>query len=1648
MVDLINDGSLIGFWPLNETSGAPFFANHSPARAKMPSGIIFDFCVAQGESQAPAQAISLWPGTASIRDPSSGVFHNGYMAQGYWRLGQDSSPYSRYLLLGNGSKQIREQTLVPDIANSGFTVGMWVYPNSNGYPNFKNDADLGSYTWETESARCHTLMGQFASLQETGWHFGVSGKLSGGAQFSSTYTGGPAQLAAFWTVETASNPLSLRTPIESGRATHVAFSFRYLGGSSNEVALYKDGRLEASGTTPFTFTLNDTTLFSKGFSIGGSDDGSASSNNYNGTSGWNHIMSGVYFFRRVLHEGEILDLHNHGGLQPAPDNRLRTIPVAITDTSILGYYPYRSIGVADASKNHRPLVTAQDEGTSTHFVVVPGPFRAGGVLQNGAGSDLIVATSGLIFDMLNSRSWTISTFAGPTSNAGRSRNMIFSMGSVSTETSTAGPTAISAATFGMALTEVATSPIVSRMRFSAYPLGDISASVFNIDTATSGFFHGVCNNYTVAYDDGTKGIAVYLNGFLQGSGILDFSLTDQLMKLAGSGFPLLFTNGVTNQLANNTGHGVHADGGTTMWFGPILIASRALLPEEARAIAQSGIDTTPLWRTSYDPRLMGYWPCSDYKLDDIAVEDRARVWDLFPGNLMRGDTFTKWNRVYDFSQSEGAGNVFGNDGNARINLYGDRTLPPELASYGVLGITSGIFAAHGLSQGDANTVNSAGLRSAIGNLSSRYKPVNEAASTFCQSILGEFIIGYEVTPSGTIPATAFGLTSDSNKFEFNSTLSLYGNLAGTGSDGEIRSFLTTVDAGEGSGVSLVFISRNGGFAVGANTTPLVSGTVPFGVPSKILFHSKFESPYDTNGTAAGNTPVTASLWINGIKVQSRTLTANVAKIWSDQQPNSTSDDLLLEFGGEAGNDSLTTQISRDGGLGQIFMREIFVMRGIFDTQEVQALATSGIQFPTIAGFTPTIVKTQVTKADSALQGYWRFNGFAGGGSGTTDLSVKGNHLTPIAEHLNNAGAGNDSTFFFHFLPGPLTNSDLGVQCSGLSYTNNVPSPVNAYPPFAVSGSAFNAPQNGFSVGFLMAKRNTVQSTADTLLTYGILGSTLTTSTSNNLNRGWSIVTDISNNTKMVMSVGGNGYYENSSSSAQSGQIVCGVYDGTTIFQDLRRFDEYRWGNQKPARLDFWSHYCWTYDSTALELICYVNGNEVDRKAMKFDVNPYTGSLSYLGPEVPANPAARMITFLQHQSTDPWDFGFVNINDHSAILTDVFYFSRSLTQQEVRYIAFNGIDDSQSTTASGTIGGFIYGQDTGSGIIGGYTRGQDTASGIIGGYTVGSTICSGMIGGYVSGIIFADGTIGGFVQGKDTVSGIFGGYITGSTVSSGMIGGYIRGLSTGSGIIGGYLVGTLNANGSIGGYIIGNDSCSGIIGGFIIGGLLNSLQFDGGFTVQAIAAKDFDSQLQIAQSTPSEFDAKVVVFQAESGPIVDIIVPPSTLNIASAPFNQYLVGSASGTQGKTIIQTRWTFGDLTPPVTVSQSGAGLFPVQHYYAGSGLYIAKFEAIDSNGIHGSATRIINAASGIDPVIISMSGVPRSGSTALTVDFTTDVNTAPNGVSVISSLVNFDDGQSTITFNPVHVYTEPGVYRPVWTVRDSRGFIWNDSLEAGGNV
>jgi PKD repeat protein len=220
-----------------------------------------------------------------------------------------------------------------------------------------------------------------------------------------------------------------------------------------------------------------------------------------------------------------------------------------------------------------------------------------------------------------------------------------------------------------------------------------------------------------------------------------------------------------------------------------------------------------------------------------------------------------------------------------------------------------------------------------------------------------------------------------------------------------------------------------------------------------------------------------------------------------------------------------------------------------------------------------------------------------------------------------------------------------------------------------------------------------------------------------------------------------------------------------------------------------------------------------------------------------------------------------------------------------------------------------------------------------------------------------------------------------------------------------------------------------------------------FRVRSFSSASFDAQVQVTATLAAGFDAQVIVYVSETPPQVSIVTPAATVSGTIIPWSQYFVGQAVPQHGKTIAKASFYFSDFTAPINVSASGNNLYALStnHVFGQSGIYVVRFSAIDSDGLHNSATRIIHLASGIDPVNITLSGVPDVGAAPLDVRFAQRVESAPLGVSVVANLLNFDDGQATISINPVHSYTEPGIYRPVWVIRDSRGFIFSDTLNVG---
>ena len=1622
---LINDGALIGFWPLHEPSGSPVFFNYSPHLAGKPSGLSLDLMVhnttaATTDTDEPR---TLWPGSTNrtLLGMSGIPYTQTFQAGGsYTNVDQNA----RVLTCGEGGQISREMLIPPRIVQSGVTFGFWVNPQSDGRAN-----NIVSSTEGTPrgNAKAHSLLS--IAEDDHGFIVGVSGLLSQAAQNNVGAGDDPKRLAAFvHNIGAVATPgggeeLHINTPIESGKFTHLTFTYRVNQDTSannqESFALYKDGRLAASGLTTTvanasTLTLSNGSYIIRCLTVGGSVDETDVVDRYKYATGWGHLVSGLYAFNRPLNEGEILLLHNAGGLQPfegTPPQEAQL--VSISDSKLILYSPFYGPGFPDVSTNHNALISSVDEGSESDWVTVPGPFgRFGAYNFSSANGIGLACSSGVSNALIVNKSFTMAGWFAIEDDAHDfDQNMIMSLGSTDTVL-----TSIPASNNrGFYVTTDSTN-----VRYLArfFPLGSHNVDVVELRSFEINPFSEVFNHVAVCYDDQTRGVALYLNGALQQSGTLAHSFSDRFTSLVGSGYPLVFMNAVETD--NNTTPFL-TNGAVDGSACDLAIFGRPLLQQEVLCLARSGINISPLLRTVHDPRLAGYWRCNQ-SLDSnpLIIQDLARVWDGLAGNLTRSTSDNIWSNILT---APVGGPWF------RRDEFGiSRTTPAVLASQLPLGITSGTWTANagsfGVDFADADLNNS---DSSVGNLVMRYKPfVGERDQTAVTPY--QYIISFDALPSGVIYSHSVN-TALTNRF--NALLFTYGDQSAN----EIfYAYLTnnahTVGQSPGSsGVSIVFESRDG-----VVSNQLGSGNMSFGVPTKVLFHAYWNTPYYF--VDAANSLLTTDVYIGGTKVHSKTMTSTSAGFWADGAVNSQ-DDFLLQFGGIATTPDISVHVSNETGLGDIYLRNIFLMRGFFTSEEILFFAASGIvNEPTITGFNNQQITSQITIGDDSLEGYYLF----AGASGEIDQSLKSHDLTPLAKVVAEknlfSSPGDNPANNLRFVPGPLKMADLGIQASGITYIGNSFT-GNVVPPFVASGTGFDRPDFGFSVGMWVAKRDTTTA-YNPIISYGVMPTTSNPGVTNiDLDRSWAIVWDEINNVKMVISQSGTGsmYFDgNTASAAQSGTIICGAYTDN-VFTESAFIDNYNKGLMTPGHLDSWNHLMWTYSATSRNVICYQNGNVVDEQYVSSGVN------------LPRSPEARIISLFIPQ-TGIWSWqNSTTINDLDSVLTSLSYFSRPLTQPEVRYVALYGVDDLTGTVSSGSFGAYLHGQDTGSGILNAWIQGVNTGSGNIGGYFPAGTVASGFIGGYISGIIFGEGTVGGWLRGLDYASGIFGAYIAGSSSTSGIVGGYLQGLNTGSGMFGGILFAGTIASGLFGGYIPGSATSSGILGGIILSALQGLVEFDSSYNVEIMSAQDFDSQIEIAKTNSSDFDAELTIFQNEEPPLVEIIIPDRTVSGLQPPFNQYFIARASGLQGKTINQGKWNFGDLSSPVVVSVSGGEYYPIQYRFASSGFYNVKFTAIDSDGMRRSAIRIVDASSGIDPVRISLSGVPRSGAAELTVDFTTTINTTPNGVSVVTQLLDFDDGQTTITSNPSHRYTVPSIYTPIWVIRDSRNVIWSDSLNSGAN-
>lgn len=423
---------------------------------------------------------------------------------------------------------------------------------------------------------------------------------------------------------------------------------------------------------------------------------------------------------------------------------------------------------------------------------------------------------------------------------------------------------------------------------------------------------------------------------------------------------------------------------------------------------------------------------------------------------------------------------------------------------------------------------------------------------------------------------------------------------------------------------------------------------------------------------------------------------------------------------------------------------------------------------------------------------------------------------------------------------------------------------------------------------------------------------------------------------------------------------------------------------------------------------------------------YAGLTQTTLVEVPVNNSGMAFGGRGDQQNDALAGG----SSFSGILDDFMIFSRALTLPEISGLAANSYNyaESPNDPVTGHFGGYLSGLE------------QQLVSGLIGAFMHGQAQDLALFGGYISGVSGQMDHIGGFIHGVGEVSGLFGAYLHGLGQISGLFGGFLHGMGIASGIIGAYTFGAGEA----------------------------LSEFDISFTFQIVAAKDFDSRLEVVKSAYHNFDAMLGVVRITRPPDCALQLPLIGLVASGLPYTLTVQGSGWAYEDKSLSKVRFTFADFKGAASGIHIGglpnSGLYEATRTFDTPGWYTIKMELTDSYGYRHSCVRpflLVPSGSTSGAYLATLPGIefsatPTLGSTIQRVLFTYGLS----GLATTSGFLEYTDfadqqesllnglempsGTQFVSFVREHDYTMPGQYRPVWAVSGSWGVV-SDSISAG---
>lgn len=192
-----------------------------------------------------------------------------------------------------------------------------------------------------------------------------------------------------------------------------------------------------------------------------------------------------------------------------------------------------------------------------------------------------------------------------------------------------------------------------------------------------------------------------------------------------------------------------------------------------------------------------------------------------------------------------------------------------------------------------------------------------------------------------------------------------------------------------------------------------------------------------------------------------------------------------------------------------------------------------------------------------------------------------------------------------------------------------------------------------------------------------------------------------------------------------------------------------------------------------------------------------------------------------------------------------------------------------------------------------------------------------------------------------------------------------------------------------------------------------------------AVGTFEVSLTVSDAEGLEDSATITIVVEQPANTAPTAVATATPTSGEVPLVVEFDGSASA-DDKGIESYSWDFGDGNSSTEVSPT--------HTYNSTGTFTATLTVTDAEGLEDSVSiTIVVGDQPNNPPVAIVDATPRSGSAPLEVSFVGRNSTDDFGI--VSYLWDFGDGTTSTEVDPVHTFTNEGVYLVQLTVEDEAG-------------